>query len=169
MQDVGFLSRARHLTGRFAGYLVARPLDESELAEVAQILGPELNALFTTLQHQDQRHSYDVFTRVRDEPHLAQAALLHDIGKGQSRLGPFSRACATVLGSFRVPVPRRWRLYLDHGPIGARMLSDAGADDLAIVFTARHPGEPPEGVARRDWEALGAADEGRRSTRFPEQ
>jgi hypothetical protein len=165
MQDVSFLKRARHLTARFAGYLVARPLNDSELDEVAQVLGPELNSLFAMLQYQDQRHSYDVFVRVGCEPHLAQAALLHDVGKAESRLGSVARACATVLRALRAPVPRRWEMYLDHGPIGARMLRQAGADDLAVSFTAGHPGDPPQDVTPRDWDALAAADEGLRSPR----
>jgi 3'-5' exoribonuclease len=58
-------------------------------------------------------------------------ALLHDIGKVESRLGTFGRVAATIVG----PRTDRFRLYHAHEMIGAQMLRRAGssADTIELV------------------------------------
>ena len=71
------------------------------------------------------------------------AALLHDLGKTDTGLGPFRRAGATALaialGERRV---RRWPnaigRYVDHDHLGARLLERAGARREAVEWAAIH-------------------------------
>lgn len=146
-----------HLVRRFVGFLSARPLSPAEQAAVIAVLPPDLSLLFFAQPHQDQRHAVEVAARVA--PHLAEAALTHDVGKTPSRLGALQRACATIWGWARMPAKGRWRLYLDHGNIGASMLEEAHASDLAIAFAAHHPGPTPPGIDPRAWQELSAADD----------
>lgn len=146
-----------HLVRRFVGFLSARPLSPTEQAAVTAVLTPELSILFFAQPHEDQRHAVEVAARVR--PELAAAALTHDVGKTASRLGAIQRACATILGWARLPVKGRWRLYLEHGPIGASLLEEAGAPDIAIAFAAHHPGPTPNGIDPDAWRELAAADD----------
>lgn len=138
--------------------MLARPLDESERATVYASLNQRLASLFFLMQPSDQRHSYEVFRRVDFNPELAEAALLHDVGKSISALGPFQRSIATVCRFMHIPVRGRWKSYLAHGAVGATMLEEAGAGALAVTFTRVHPGEPPLGVETESWDALAAAD-----------
>ena len=94
-----------------------------------------------------------------DAPDAKQAALLHDVGKARSRIGPFQRSLATICNALRLPLPHRWKLYIDHGSIGARMLAEAGATDFVVAFTETHPGPPPGGADAEAWFAVARADE----------
>ena len=152
------LKHVAHLIKRFFGYFAASPLTPSERAEVADLLSPELASLFFGMQHQDQRHAYQVYVR-SGGGHLAQAALLHDVGKSATRIGPFQRALATVCHALHLPKRDNWTVYLDHGRLGADMLAHAGGDALAVAFTRHHPGPVPAGVDPDDWAALSVADD----------
>lgn len=146
-----------HLVRRFIGFLAARPLSPTEQAAVASVLSPELCVLFFAQPHQDQRHAVEVAARVR--PALRAAALMHDVGKTASRLGAVQRACATIANVARLPVTGRWRRYLDHGSIGASLLEEAHAPDIAVAFAAHHPGPTPKGIDPADWKELATADD----------
>jgi hypothetical protein len=82
------------------------------------------------------------------------AALLHDVGKAASDIGPFARSLATLCDTVRLPVPERWQSYRDHGALGAATLVAAGARPLAVAFAAGEPTGDPD-----VWQALVAADE----------
>lgn len=152
-----------HLVRRFLGTLRARPLGPEEQDLVAGRLPPPLAALFWSQQAADQRHALEVARRVArvlpDDGELFVAALLHDVGKAATRLGVVRRVVATVCDAVRLPLPTRWRAYRGHGPLGARLLRDAGADGIVVAFAAGHPGPPPPDVEPSRWEALAAADE----------
>ena len=149
-----------HLIRRFFAYLVAKPLAPSEQAIVNDVLTPRLARLFFSQPFQDQRHAFAVMRHTEsDAPDAKRAALLHDVGKAQSRIGPIQRSLATICHVLRLPLPHRWRLYLDHGTIGARMLAEAGASDFVVAFTETHPGPPPGGVDAEAWFAVARADE----------
>lgn len=158
MQDEIGLRQLVHLVKRFTGYVRAKPLQPHERDEVAGLLPSELADLFFSMQPEDQRHALDVYRRA-DSQDLAQAALLHDVGKSISRIGPISRSLATVADALHLPVKGGWRLYLDHGAIGADLLEVAGADDLAVEFTRNHPGPVPHGTDPDAWHRLTNADE----------
>jgi hypothetical protein len=158
MQNGQTLTHPSHLIKRFFGYLVAQPLTVEERAEVAGLLPTALATLFFRMQPQDQRHSYDVYLR-SGGAQLTQAALLHDVGKSVSKIGPISRSLATFSQAVNLRVHGDWRLYLDHGRIGADLLEQSGADTLAVAFTRHHPGPAPTGIDPSDWHTLADADE----------
>ncbi len=149
----------RHLVHRFFGFLRARPLTPREQMAVTTSLPAPLRGLFYAQAPEDQRHAFDVASRVGDRPDLVVAALMHDVGKSVTRLGAASRSAATTWAWTGLPVWGRWRIYLGHGPIGAAMLADAGAPMLAVTFAERHPGPVPTGIDADDWWLLAAADE----------
>lgn len=148
-----------HLITRFVGVLTRHPLGPRAQQAVTRILGEREAALFWQQQSIDQRHAYDVASRVADsvgEDHPAVvAALLHDVGKRQSRLGAVERSLATVISLARLPMPRRWRAYRDHGEIGARDLEAIAAHPLAVAFAR---GTPIGGVDAATWSVLETAD-----------
>lgn len=117
-----------------------------------------LTRVFFSQRSEDQRHAFDVWRRVDGDPVLAEAALLHDVGKVASDLGAIARSSATVLGMFRVPTTGRWKSYLDHGRLGAEVLTVLGASHFAIQFTMHHPSGPPRGVDSLLWKRLEEAD-----------
>lgn len=148
-----------HLITRFLGFLRARPLSPTEQDQVTHILSPSLARLFYRQCFQDQRHAFDVARRVASRPELHEAALLHDVGKSEVRLGAVGRSCATLWGMASLPVWGRWRTYLMHASRGAELLERHGAGNFSIVFTRHHPGPPPDGLDPAAWGALAHADE----------
>lgn len=147
-----------HLVTRFFDFLRARPLSPAEQDEVASILSPRLRRLFYRQCAQDQRHALEVAMRVSDHPELLEAALLHDIGKSELRLGAVGRSCATLWGMTSLPVSGRWRTYLAHASVGADLLEQHGAGSDAVAFTRHHPGPPPDGFDPHAWAILERAD-----------
>ena len=149
-----------HLITRFVGVMASRPLGPRAQESVTRVLGESEAELFWQQQSIDQRHAYEVAARVADsvgEDHPAVvAALLHDVGKRQSRLGAVERSLATVISLARLPMPRRWKAYRDHGEIGARDLEAIAAHPLAVAFAR---GTPTGGVDAAAWSVLEAADD----------
>ncbi|MBV9661527.1 MAG: hypothetical protein JO337_10250 [Acidimicrobiales bacterium] len=107
------------------------------------------------------------------------SALLHDVGKVESGLGTFSRvavtAAALVMGRERLVARRsgngrpsgtrapgwrtRYRDYLVHDRIGARLLREAGSDEMTVAWAAEHHLAPSRWtVAHGVAAALKAAD-----------
>ncbi len=148
-----------HLATRFFGVLLSKPLGPAQQDDIGRVLTPAEAALFFRQQAIDQRHAYMVAHRVKTSlpgnRDAVAAALLHDVGKAASKLGPVSRSLATVFATLRIPVPARWRAYLDHGTIGAAELETAGARPLAVGFAVGRP-SGDSGV----WRALMDADNG---------
>ncbi len=148
---------------RFVAVLTARPLDSEERDEIEAYLTDADRALFWSQDVADQRHALDTARAVRErlgpQTTAVRAALFHDVGKIHSRLGPLRRSLATVMGALRMPVPPRFRDYLDHGPRGADDLERAGAEELVVAFARRHPGPPPDGIDPAVWSVLLDADD----------
>ncbi len=103
------------------------------------------------------------------------SALLHDVGKVESRLGTFSRVVVTVaamgVGRQRLtaaPASKgriissargRARSYLNHDSIGADLLRRAGSHPMTVAWAGEHHLPPNRWtVERRIAEALKAAD-----------
>lgn len=143
--------------------LRARPLSAAEQSEVAEWLSADEQQLFWRQQTADQRHGLDTARKLAaqrpDDVELIRAGLLHDVGKAESALGPIGRSLATLAGVLHLPLPERYRSYLQHGPIGAAMLRSLAADPLVVDFAEHHPGAAPEGHDAERWRLLLAADD----------
>jgi hypothetical protein len=125
----------------------------------------------------DRRHAAGVARRVEQSlgpaagPPVLAAALLHDVGKIEARLGVYGRVVATVCAVFADPATaaawqrrrgftRRVGLYLRHPDIGGDLLALAEADPLTEAWARQHhlPSDRwsvPNQIA----EALKAADD----------
>lgn len=175
------MRRAVHLSVRFLGSLLPLPVREADRAWVASVLTAAELRVWLRLGRADRRESIAVARRagraltghvdVTDDRFLA-AALLHDVGKLDARLGPLRRAGATLAGAAAPPtevrswvertgLARRVGLYLLHPEVGAQALAVAGARPEAVAWAAAHHDPAafaalgfPEGVP----EALAAAD-----------
>ena len=114
-----------------------------------------------------RRHAY------ADDPRWLSAALLHDIGKLDARLGVYGRVVATVSGaaagrehaeawSETSGFTRRVGLYLRHPELGADRIRLAGEPEEAARWAAAHhdPGtwDDARHPRRRSIVALDAAD-----------
>lgn len=147
-------TRVTHLVTRFTRSLVARPLDDADMEWVAQVLTPEERAVWSRLGRADRAESVDVARRAARElrtdsgPWIA-AALLHDVGKQETRLGSVGRSLATVTAGVaghrraRGWTDRRgWRggvgRYVSHDTRGAELLRAAGARPEAVEWAAVH-------------------------------
>lgn len=154
------LRTALHLAKRFFGVLASKPLGPGDQDYVNGVLPRDQAALFWELDAIDQRHCFEVAMRVRsvlgDDAGAIRAALMHDIGKRHSRLGPVSRSLATVFDVVGFRLPAEWRKYRDHGELGAADLEIVGADELSVSFARGHR-SGREGTDEV-WEALVAAD-----------
>lgn len=110
----------------------------------------------------DQRHAHTCgrFVQNGDGSALAvNAALLHDVGKSRSHLGPVGRSVATVLQLLKISGSARVQAYNQHGRIGAADLKAAGASDLAVSFAGSHQLKgTPEGQDKDTWNLLAQAD-----------
>jgi putative nucleotidyltransferase with HDIG domain len=151
-----------HLASRFFDYLRARPLDEAEIQDVRALLSDEEARLYFDQSPRDQAHGYAAAMVVRaacvDREETLKAALLHDVGKTQARLGLLGRILASLMIKLRVPLSRRMAAYRDHGPMGAAELSEAGSATLVVEFARNHHGARPEAVGEEDWDLLQKAD-----------
>jgi hypothetical protein len=150
-----------HLVRRFAGALSPAGPDAGAEEWVSHTLSRSELALWKRMSGPDRRHAVGVARRViaalgaaESTPPVLSAALLHDVGKVEARLGTLARVPATALGvvsghrragrwaSGRGPLARAGR-YLDHSRIGAELLAQAGSDPLTVRWAAEHH-LPPE-------------------------
>jgi hypothetical protein len=163
----GRTRRAVHLVRRFVTSLWPAAPRQAEDAWVRGILGAEPYALWRRMPNHDRRHSIAVAQRVQraldhsehgDDQWLA-AALLHDVGKLDARLGVFGRVGATLAGALaghdmapvwseKRGITRRVGLYLRHPEIGADHIRVAGGPDVAARWAAAHHD-------RAAWDATG--------------
>ena len=87
-----------------------------------------------------------------------RAALLHDLGKRNARLGPIGRSIATIAAAVRIRGSKRHRSYTRHAHEGAELLAAGGAEPLVVSYTRHHHGPRPGDIDPEDWELLMAAD-----------
>jgi len=154
-----------HLVGRFFGMLAPvgpraerRSWAESHLNE-AEV------TLFRRMKLADQRHAAGVAWRaskgfeaagIEPTTPMLAAALLHDVGKTEARLGVYGRVVATVCGIVAgddTQVIKDWTkvggftrrvgLYLQHPRLGGDVVALAGSDPLVEAWTREHH-LPPE-------------------------
>ena len=140
---------ALHLARRFVGALDPRGPDAAGEAWATGHLVPGEAALWERMSGPDRRHALGVaravVTGLGDtvgRPVVA-AALLHDVGKVEARLGTFARVPATLVGLVAGPErARRWRgrvgTYLRHDAVGAGLLVAAGSDPLTVAWAREH-------------------------------
>jgi hypothetical protein len=166
------MSRVGHLTRGFVGALRAREPDTPDRLWVQTILTePELEC-WQGMNRADRAESIAVgraaardLGRDADARWLA-AALLHDVGKTDARLGPFRRAGATVIGAVvSHGRARRWQnrvgLYIGHDDRGASRLREVGARPEAVAWAGAHHRRemwPASGIPPEISEILAAAD-----------
>ncbi|MGH9165268.1 MAG: HD domain-containing protein, partial [Acidimicrobiales bacterium] len=140
------LATARHLVGRFLTSLWPGGPSAADEAWVASVLNPGQADLWRRMSRPDRRHAAGVARRVVGalghdvERPVVAAALLHDVGKIESGLGTLGRVVATVAGlaGRRGHTGPRIARYLDHGPIGARLLTEAGSHPLVVAWAGEH-------------------------------
>ena len=132
---------------------------------------PGEHELWRRMSGPDRRHAIGVAERVEralgheaTRPVLA-AALLHDVGKIESRLGTYGRVVATMSAKVAgVGMADTWRnqrgfarrvgLYLHHDQLGGDLLELAGSDPLTVAWTREHHRPESEWTVDR---TLGAA------------
>jgi hypothetical protein len=135
-----------HLMRRFFGSLrPGGPAPDDDAWAESQMLNGELT-LWRRMSDADRRHAVGVARRTvdllgpRTERPVMAAALLHDVGKIESDLGPFRRAAATLAGKARgrEHVGGRFGAYLRHDVVGAELLTAAGSDGVTVVWAREH-------------------------------
>jgi hypothetical protein len=176
------MKRARHLTRRFFAALWPGRPAASDDAWVRTFVNPAEYEIWARTANHDRRHSIGVARSVQvalsgtayaDQPEWLEAALLHDVGKLDSRLGIFGRVGATLAGwaaghdmadvwSGKRGITRRVGLYLRHGELGATRIRFVGGSESAARWAAAHH-EPDTwsatGIPTPVIEALHAADD----------
>jgi len=125
--------RIVHLARRFVLSLSRRPPSAADEEWARSFLSPWERDLWNRFDYPDRRHAIEVgrrFAMLRPDAMREEVAgaLLHDIGKVESRLGTFGRVVATVVGART----DRFRLYHAHEMIGAQMLRQAGSAAVTI-------------------------------------
>jgi hypothetical protein len=147
-----------HLSRRFVRALSPAAPKPDDVSWVGSVLGPAVFEQWRRMPNHDQRHSIGVARGVQaalagsdfaDDPRWLAAALLHDVGKLDARLGLYGRVVATVSGavvgtdmadawSDRSGITRRIGLYLLHPSLGADRIRLAGGTEEAAVWAAAH-------------------------------
>lgn len=151
-----------HLVRRFFGSFRARRPDPEAQSMVAAALSDGEAELFWAQPVVDQAHAVRVARRLRavapDRDDLLPAALLHDVGKQDARLGTVGRSMATLCAMVGLPRTRRMRRYLDHAAVGADELRSVGSAPVTVAFAAHHHETAAEGVDPKTWALLREAD-----------
>ena len=150
--------KVRHLAGRFTRALYRGAPRPDDIVWVESVLTPDGFVQFRRQPNHDQRHAVGVArdvqsrlagTEYADDPRWLAAALLHDIGKLDSRLGIYGRVVATVSASVAGRdsaehwstsrgFTRRVGLYLLHADLGADRIRLAGEPEEAALWSAAH-------------------------------
>lgn len=154
------MAELAHLTKRFVTSLWPfGPSAENDAWARAHLIDGEVR-LWKKMSPQDRRHSIGVARRVEEalgpeaERRVMAAALLHDVGKIDARLGTFLRVIATASAAIAgretaelwvksIGITRRIGLYLRHPSIGGDHLAMAGSDPFTETWAREHH-LPPE-------------------------
>jgi hypothetical protein len=149
------LGRSAHLVKRFFGSLRPGGPPRAEVVWVAQVLSPAEYDLWCRMNGPDRRHSVQVARTVERSlgseatPPVLAAALLHDVGKLDSRLRTYGRAVATISGAVAGAdaaadwartkgFTRRVGLYLQHPDLGGDRLGMVGSDPFTEAWAREH-------------------------------
>lgn len=151
-----------HLAGRFFSVILAKGLKPGEVDEIGIWLSPEESEAFFAQPSYDQRHGLNsaryVAELLPDRRDLVRAALLHDIGKRSSHLGPIGRGLASAHAKLGGKAKGGWLSYLEHGLVGGAELSALGSEPVVVEFARHHHGRRPDSIPQSDWDFLQAAD-----------
>jgi putative nucleotidyltransferase with HDIG domain len=166
------MTRVGHLARRFFASVRARPLERAALDLVHATLRPEELECWERLGRADRAESVATARAVIDaigpgvDPQWLAAALLHDVGKAETGLGPIGRSLATVAAT--LAGKRRARTwtgtfgrYVNHDELGAARLRAAGCRAVAVSWAAAHHRRElwsGSGIPRDICEILAAAD-----------
>jgi len=176
------MKRGVHLARRFFAALWPGRPAASDVAWVRTFVNPAEYDVWARMANHDRRHSIGVARRVElalagteyaDQPEWLEAALLHDVGKLDSRLGIVGRVGATLAGfaaghdmadawSAKRGITRRVGLYLRHGELGATRIRIAGGGEAAARWAGAHHDHDTwaaTGIPTTVLEALHAADD----------
>ncbi len=154
-ESLSILYRAKQLYRALEASI--RPQEGFSLEEY---LSPQGVRLFHQMAPSDQRHSLGVFRTLTERgwgaPELLEAALLHDIGKGDNKLRVWHRVFITLLENF-APGPLRriaqdapssWRypffLHLCHAERGAALAEGIGCSAEVVKLIAEHHRPPAD-------------------------
>lgn len=144
-------SRPRPLYRARQFFASLRPrIGDDKRREAIAYLGEGQSPLFEAMALPDQRHCLDVFQALRRQGHddrdLLTAALLHDVGKENARLGQrvayvllqalSPRLLARLAGGGGLAVLHR------HAERGARLAAAAGASDAVVRLIRGDPADP---------------------------
>jgi putative nucleotidyltransferase with HDIG domain len=171
-------ARQLYRSRQFFAALVGR-VSREEMEEARRVLGPVLYRLFSAMPGQYRAHMLAVYRRVReagcDDPHLLQAALLHDSGKHDPASGryvslpyrvaivlleitPAGRSLLGRLASAGRKGGWRYPLHLNkhHARLGAERAAEYGAPPEVVRLIVEHHDyrQPDRALA-----ALQAADD----------
>jgi hypothetical protein len=152
------VARQTHLVRRFFGALWPAAPKASDTAWVATVLNEREFEVWKRMPNHDRRHSIRVArdvevmlagTQYAGDARWLEAALLHDVGKLDARLGVFARVAATLAGaaaghemadawSEKKGITRRFGLYLRHPELGASRIRMCDGSKEAALWAEAH-------------------------------
>lgn len=154
---MGHFGSINHLIKRFVHSLTKLNKDDEAESILFSVLSEKERQLFEQQSTTDQKHGFRSSRRLVEiegqgaHPDLVIAAALHDVGKTESQLGVLGRVVATCVATLcglgrvhawgdkrRGTMLNRISIYVTHPEIGAKMLEEAGSNELAITWARDH-------------------------------
>jgi hypothetical protein len=150
------------LAKRFLDTVQPAGLSAAERTWAQSLLTREEFGLWSQLSPYDQRHCVKVAqgvhrrlaaTQYAGDSRWLSVAIMHDIGKLESNLGPHERMLATVAGrTVKLSTAARWAStargltmrvgkYLVHGALGSEMIRAAGGREELALWSSVHQGD----------------------------
>ena len=171
------MQRIYYRVRQFATGLMAR-LDAADVSAVERLLPPDGFALFLRMPADAQRHSLNVYRMLQssghDDPDLAAAALLHDVGKVAAdeagvRINLWLRGPLVLLEALApdwlnqlaaANPAQGWRyalhVHFEHPAIGAAWAAQAGCTETTCWLIAQHQNKAANTQDQRRQELLHA-------------
>ncbi len=134
-----------------------RPVDD---ALAADVLAPDLYALYRRLRRSERQHSLrllrDLKAQGHTQPELLAAALLHDVGKTRGRFSMQEKVLVVLVRAGAPGLAQRWghedarwwqrpfAVSVQHPAWGADMAAQAGAPPLVVELIRRHADPVPD-------------------------
>ncbi len=163
----------KNLPGKlWVSFMALNPRLHRRALSAGRVLSPAERDLFLSMDRYDLAHSLAVASRLREDPLLYRAALLHDSGKLVTELKLRVRWAYTFLEVFRPrwlqrltnwvegealgrgvlermrSLPPGWKrglfVQLHHGEIAAELLRRAGSDEVLVGLVEGHQKEPAD-------------------------
>ncbi len=115
-------------------YIFYRQLNANEQIEISEYLEDNnLLSLYWNMSKADRQHSYEVFTRTKqnsNEKDLLLLSLLHDIGKSKIHAGLIFR----ILSDLGVIKTDKSEIYLNHETLGIELLQEKNINENFINY-----------------------------------